>query len=83
MYELRLTPSTAVLTILLTYDTAPKNATPAVPALVLHRKLAKFGCTHSLQHFAGVGGVAVFSNFFASDRGRKTEILTILENLEV
>jgi hypothetical protein len=52
------------------------------PAFVLHAKVAKLGCTRSLQHFAGVSGVAVFrAFFFVSDRGRKGEILAILEIL--
>jgi hypothetical protein len=30
------------------------------PALAMHAKVTKFGCVHSFQQFAGVGGVAVF-----------------------
>jgi hypothetical protein len=33
------------------------------PALALHAKVAKFGYTHSLQHFAGVNGDPVFQLF--------------------
>lgn len=49
------------------------------PKKLVITKLAKFGCTHSFQHFVEVGGVAFFSTFFASDLSQKGEILTIME----